>query len=480
MNVNQKQSAELVARLDRLPFSRWHRAFFILAFLGILFDAADFALFGAALPPIAREFHLGPAQAGLLATVGLLGAFVGALFWGTISDYIGRRAAFQATVGIFAVFTGLVGFSWNVLSLSVFRFTSNFGLGGEVPVTATLASEFSPGKIRGRMTGNIMAAFPLGLAVAAGLSLLIIPSLGWRALFFIGVVPAALLFFVRGAMPESVRYLLSKGRVAEAERTVAEIERRALGRNLSRAEIETLPTLPAEAVATTRMTVLELLAPGRIRRTILLWIVSFGFLWASNGILFMLPTILTARGIPLTQAITFMLVQAIAAFFGYSACSFLIDRFGRRIVLFLYFFVGAFCHLWFAEASGFWLYVAAGAVGWVNPGVYGATTVYVGELHPTALRATAVGWFFGIGRIGSFLAPAAIGFMLAYGLGQYVLHTFALSFLVASLALWLVGVETKGRALEEINQEPSPDTSARAQPAAPATAMSSGGDAGLG
>jgi len=80
MNVNQKQSAELVARLDRLPFSRWHRAFFILAFLGILFDAADFALFGAALPPIAREFHLGPAQAGLLATVGLLGAFVGALF----------------------------------------------------------------------------------------------------------------------------------------------------------------------------------------------------------------------------------------------------------------------------------------------------------------------------------------------------------------------------------------------------------------
>lgn len=452
MSADQEKSAELLSRLDRLPFSKWHRNFFIVAFLGIMFDAADFALFGAALPPIAREFGLGPAQAGFLATIGLIGAFVGALFWGTISDYIGRRVAFQATVGIFAVFTGLIALSWNVLSLSVFRFLSNFGLGGEVPVTSTLGSEFSPGKLRGRMTGSIMAAFPLGLAIAALLSLLIIPNFGWRTLFVVGVIPALLLLFVRRFMPESVRFLLSKGRVKEAEETVAKIEYQALGRNLTDAEIKALPKNPPEAVVENKVTVAELLAPPRFKRTILLWIVSFGFLWASNGILFMLPTILLERGIPLTQAITFMLVQAIAAFFGYTACGFLIDRFGRRIVLFLYFFIGAFFHLWFAEASGIWLYFAAAAVGWVNPGVYGATSVYVGELHPTRLRATAVGWFFGIGRIGSFLAPAVIGLMLANGLGHYVLHTFALSFLIAAIALWMVGVETKGRTLEDINQ----------------------------
>ena len=151
----------------------------------------------------------------------------------------------------------------------------------------------------------------------------------------------------------------------------------------------------------------------------------------------------------MTQAITFLLIQAISGFFGYSACSFLVDQYGRRPVLFLYFFVGAFFHLWFAEASGIWLYVAAAAVGWVNPGVYGATTVYVGELYPTRMRSTAVGWFFGIGRIGSFLAPAVIGFMLSYGAGQWVLHTFALAYLIAAIALWLVGIETKGRPLEE-------------------------------
>src|SRR5580692_12334719 len=318
-------SAELVARLERLPFSKWHRHFFILAFCGIALDAADFAIFGAALPPVAREFGLGPAQAGLLATVGLVGAFLGALFWGTISDYIGRRTSFQATVGLFALFTGLVAVSWNVLSLSVFRFLSNFGLGGEVPVTLTLSSEFSPGRIRGSMSGNIMAAFPVGLVVAASLSLLIIPRWGWRALFIVGVVPAILLFFVRRYMPESVRYLLSKGRVEEAERTVAEIEQQSIGRPLTGEEIKSIPTLRPEVGAQTKVTVFELLAPGRARNTILLWIVSFGFLWASNGILFMLPTILQQRGIPLTQAITFQLVQALCAILGYSACGFLID-----------------------------------------------------------------------------------------------------------------------------------------------------------
>ena len=452
MAGQEEKSAELVTRLDRLPFSRWHRNFFALSFFGIMFDAMDFALFGAALPPIAREFGLGPAQSGLLATVGLVGAFLGALFWGTLSDYIGRRTSFQATVGIFAVFTGLVAVSWNVLSLSIFRFLSNFGLGGEVPVTATLASEFSPSRIRGRMAGNILAAFPVGLVVAALLSLAIIPNFGWRGLFVVGIVPAVLLFFVRRYMPKSVRYLLSKGRIAEAEQTVAHIEQQALGRALSADEIKALPIKPEVAVST-GVTVFELLSAERAKRTILLWIVSFCFLWSSNGILFMLPTILHERGIPLTQAITFLLVQAIGGVFGYSACSFLIDRFGRRPVLFLYYFIGAFFHLWFAMASGVWVYVAAFLVGWVNPGVFGSTGVYVSELHPTHIRATAVGWFFGIGRVGSFLAPAVVGFMLAYGAGAYVLHTFALTYLIAAIALYLVGVETKGRVLEEITQE---------------------------
>jgi len=286
------------------------------------------------------------------------------------------------------------------------------------------------------------------------------------------VVPALLLFFVRRYMPESARFLLSKGRIAEAEATVAGIEKDAIGRSLTADEIKSLTNLHPEVAAPSKVTVFELLAPGRAKNTLLLWIVSFGFLWASNGILFMLPTILTQRGIPLTQAISFQLVQAISAVVGYSACGFLIDRYGRRPVLFLYYFVGAFFHLWFAMASGMWLYAAAAAVGWVNPGVYGATGIYVSELHPTHLRATAVGWFFGIGRIGSFLAPTVVGFMLAYGVGAYVLHTFALAYLVSAIALWLIGIETKGRVLEQITEGGVATT---ADAAAPAPVMTPAG-----
>src|SRR5581483_11804536 len=183
MSASDSKSAELLGRLERLPFSRWHRNLFALCFVGVMFDACDFALFGMALPPVAREFGLNQAQSGLLATVGLVGAFLGALFWGTISDYIGRRTSFAATVGIFSVFTGLVAASWNVMSLSVFRFLSNFGLGGEVPVAVALTAEFSPGRIRGRMSGGMAVGFPTGLAVAAAVAYFIMPVWGWRAVF---------------------------------------------------------------------------------------------------------------------------------------------------------------------------------------------------------------------------------------------------------------------------------------------------------
>jgi putative MFS transporter len=300
----------------------------------------------------------------------------------------------------------------------------------------------------------VLAAFPVGLALAAALGLAIVPSFGWRALFVVGVVPALLLFWVRRGMPESVRYLLSRGKLRDAEEVVAGIERAALGGAASHASSAAPADFAAEVgtAVRPRVTVFELLTPEFRQRTILMWIVSLGFFWSSNGILFMLPTILTQRGFTLAQAISFQLVQSIAAIFGYSICSFLVDRYGRRPVIFLYYLVGAVFHLWFALAGGLGMYAAIAAVGWVNPGAFGPSIVYAGELYPTHLRATGVGWFFGIGRIASFIAPTVVGLMLAGGLGQYVLHTFALSYLVAAVALLGVGIETRGLILEKVQE----------------------------
>jgi MFS transporter, putative metabolite:H+ symporter len=455
--ANQDKGAELLARLESLPFSRPHLKIAVVTALGFLFDAADFALFGSALPSIAREFHLGPAQAGMLATMGLIGASFGAIFWGTISDYIGRKTSYIATILIFAVFTGLTATSWDIVSLGSFRFIANFGLGGLIPVSNTLMSEFMPSQVRGRVTSWASATFPVGLALAAGLSLLFLPEFGWRVLFLTGVLPIGLVFFVHRYMYESVRFLIEKRRFGEVEKIVAELERQSSG--VIRSRDTQSRQVPDEALSgvedepSTRITVLDLLSIANRRTTLLLWTVSFFAFWSANGLLFMLPIILTQRGIPVAQAISFALVQGIFGVLGLVACGYLIDRFGRRPVLTLYFLVGAALHLWFAEASGIWMYVAIAGVGWVNPGVFGPSTVYACELYPTQMRATAVGWYYGIGRVGSFIAPSAIGFLLAAGYGQYVLHTFALTYLLAALAVFMIGVETRGRVLEGVRRE---------------------------
>jgi len=444
---------QLVARLEVLPFSRWHWHFTIVAAFAVLFDAMDFAIFGATLPAIAHEFHFGPAQAGVLATIGLVGASIGAFTGGTISDYIGRRKTFIVANIIFSIFTAAAAFSWNIPSLTVFRFVANLGLGAMVPVSITIVSEFMPSAIRGRVTTWTQSAFPVGLALAAGLSLLLIHQFGWRSVFLVGFFPIILVFFALRYMPESVRYLVAQGRIDEAEAIVSQIEREALrGGQIS---VAAPPVLHAD-LAKNHLTFSELLAPVYRKRTLLLWLVSFCFFWSANGLLFMLPTILVENGYALNKAISFALVQALFGFFGYFTCGYLIDRLGRRPVLFWYYVIGAGFHLWFAEATGAWMYAAIAGVGWVNPGVFGPTSIYASELYPTHMRATAVGWFYGVGRIGSFLAPAVIGVMFVYKLNAYVLPSFALTYLIGGIAVFMIGIETRGVLLEKVGTETVP------------------------
>jgi len=449
LTVARPTAEALIRRLDRLPFTAWHRRFLIVSALGVMFDAVDFALFGAALPLIAVEFGLSAQEAGGLATVGLVGAFLGALFWGSVSDHVGRKLSIQSTIGIFAAFTGLMALSWNVVSLGVFRLLANFGLGGEIPVNAALSAEFMPDRLRGRTTALSAAAFPLGLIVAALLGLLIVPHFGWRLLFAVGVLPAVLLFAVRRHIPESVRYLAGRGRLEEARAIVETIEA-AVPHSATVRDGTAAISPPQPTVARHRATPAELVAPARRRLTLLLWVVSFCFLWANNGIIFMLPTILTHAGMALDQALTMSLLLAVGGLLGFLAFGPLVDRFGRRPVLFAGYFCGAFFSLAFALSSGAWMYITVAMVGLVNPGIFGITSLYVSELYPTRMRATAIGWFYGIGRIGSFLAPVAFGVMLSGGLAPYVLHTTAVAFLVASVAILTIGVETKGRSLESI------------------------------
>lgn len=295
-----------------------------------------------------------------------------------------------------------------------------------------------------------MAAFGCGQVTAALLALLVVPTLGWKYLFLIGIVPLLWVSVIRRAIPESVRYLLNKGRTKEAAEVVSSIE---IQNGAGSGAVPSAP-LNEQAAATVsetaRFTLAELFRPDLRRRSILLWILSIGLLWAGNGMIFMLPLILTQRGMSIGNALTFAFIQALAGVVGYLSITYLMDVFGRRLILPLFLILGAVFDLWFAYSSGSMMYVAIAAVGFCNPGVFGGCIAYSAELYPTAVRGTGVGWFFGVGRVGSFLVPFTLGTMMVSGYGMYVMHTFALSYFVAGIATIAIGIETRGRVLDTI------------------------------
>ena len=199
----------ILDRLENLPLGRFQYKLLVVTGLGWLFDAMDTGLIAFVLPVLAREWSLTPAQVGWIGSIGLIGMALGAVLAGTIADCIGRKQVFTITVLLYSISTGLCAVAWNYESLLVFRFLVGFGLGGELPVAATLMSEYAPARLRGRFIVLLESFWGLGWLVAACIAYLLIPVFGWQAAFFIGALPALYVFLLRLHMPESIRYLLA-------------------------------------------------------------------------------------------------------------------------------------------------------------------------------------------------------------------------------------------------------------------------------
>ena len=180
----------ILDRLENLPLGRFQYKLLVVTGLGWLFDAMDTGLIAFVLPVLAREWSLTPAQVGWIGSIGLIGMALGAVLAGTIADRIGRKQVFTITVLLYSISTGLCAVAWNYESLLVFRFLVGFGLGGELPVAATLMSEYAPARLRGRFIVLLESFWGLGWLVAACIAYLLIPVFCWQAAFFIGALPA--------------------------------------------------------------------------------------------------------------------------------------------------------------------------------------------------------------------------------------------------------------------------------------------------
>jgi MFS transporter, putative metabolite:H+ symporter len=438
-------SAEtFVARLDRVPLNSFHWRLLITSGLGWMFDAMDVLLIGFLVAPITKEFALAPAQVGLVASAGFVGMFLGAAISGRLADRYGRRLIFQATLVLFSIGAVLSALAPTFETLLAARVIAGLGLGGELPVVATLVSEFSPRAQRGRMIVLLESFWAYGTLAAGLIALFVLPQFGWRGAFVVAALPALYVAYLRSALPESPRYLAERGRTAEADAIVRRVERASGG---------ALLTLGAAIapVRSGRTSIAQLWSPAYARRTAMLWILWFGITFTYYGIFLYVPSLLAARGLSEVRSNEFFFLSTIAQIPGYFSAAWLVERWGRKPTLVTYLLGTAAAAFLFGNAgTGTDAFVYAALLSFFNLGAWAIVYTYSPELYPTAIRATGAGVAAAVGRLGGIIGPFLTP-VLVPTLGQSgVFALFMVLLVVTALNVWALAEETKGRSLEEI------------------------------
>lgn len=438
----------VLERLEALPLGRFHYKLLLVTGLGWLFDSMDTGLIAFILPVLAKEWGLAPGQMGLIGSIGLIGMALGAVVSGTIADRIGRKKVFTITVLLYSIASAFCALSWNYQSLLVFRFLVGFGLGGELPVAATLVSEYAPSRVRGRFIVLLESFWGLGWIAAACIAYFFIPLYGWRMAFLIGALPALYVCLIRMHMPESVRYLLAHGRVGEARQIVVSLERQLhvpVAPFVSEKE-----TVPVVAKASFR----ELWKKPFASRTIMLWLVWFGINFSYYGIFMWLPSLVFQQGFTVVKTFEYVLIMTLAQLPGYYCAAWLVDKIGRKYTLSAFLLFSGVASYFFGHASTAAALMMWGSVmSFFNLGAWGVLYTYTPEQYPTAIRALGSGWAAGFGRFGGMAAPMMVGALLARSFGfASIFYMFALVFAAVAVIVMSLGIESKQKDLESISE----------------------------
>lgn len=424
-------------RLDRLPFTRAHGRLLVGSGVGWALDAMDVGLISFVMAALAKQWALDNTTLSLIGSIGFVGMAIGASVGGLLADKFGRRNVFAVTLLIYGLATGASSLVGSVAMLILLRFLVGLGLGAELPVASTYVSEFAPRNIRGRVVVLLEAFWAVGWIMAALIGYFIIPGHpnGWRFALAVGIVPTLYALVVRYGLPESVRFLESKGRFAAAEASVRRFE--------SSAGIQA-PSAPApdpavRASGSTEPT--EPLFSARLaRRTIALWLVWFMINFSYYGAFIWLPSLLVQGGTTLTKSFEYTLIITLAQLPGYAAAAWLIEVWGRRMTLSVFLAGSALAAVWFGSAGSTpaMIIIAGCTLSFFNLGAWGALYAIGPEVYPTAIRARGTGAAAAFGRIASMIAPLFVPVLLHWGGRPLVFGVLGASFVLgAGSALFL-------------------------------------------
>jgi putative MFS transporter len=409
---------------------------------GYMFDAFDTYVVSFAMPAISAEWKLSPVFNGLLASAGMWGMFIGALTWGPIADRFGRKFGFAGTVLGFSLLSGLTALATGMTQFLVLRFVSGLFLGGMLPVVSVMVAEQVSAKHRGRFVAIPPIFWPVGLFAAATASFLLIPHYGWRSLFLVGVLPTLLAVFVIKNLPESPRWLITRGKKKEAAAALV-----LMGANEQAVRGFHEFEAPAKGVP---LAVL-LRAPYGRRLALTTGVLFFGF-FGYYGFVLWLPSILAVQfHMRLAQAFGYTILVGVFAILGKVAAFLTIDRFGRKQLFYFGYGMAGLASLLFGVLKQP-IHLLAGAcvLSFFLEEAAAGCVVLPTELFPSQVRATANSWSSAAGKLAAALSPLVFGFFMSRQMYYGIFVTITVFCWIACAIVLGLGIEARGKILQEV------------------------------
>jgi len=462
---------DIPARLDRLHWGRFHTLVVVALGITWILDGLEVTLAGAIAPALKEspQLHFSNAEVGFASSAYLTGAVLGALFFGWLTDRLGRKRLFFITLAVYLVATAATSLSWNLASFALFRFLTGAGIGGEYTAINSAIQELVPARYRGWTDLVINGSFWVGAAVGAAGSIVLLdpallpPDLGWRFAFFIGAALGLIIFFMRLWLPESPRWLMTHGRPAEASAILGDIEEkfRARGERLAPSP------LPTIRLRTRRFTPLGEVAKTLFRTERRRTLVGLSLMAAQaffyNAIFFTYALVLTDfYGIRTDDVGWYLLPFAAGNFLGPVLLGRLFDTVGRRAMIATTYglsgvlLAGAGYLFAIGVLSAMGQTVAWMVIFFFTSAAASSAYLTVSETFPLEVRALAIALFYAIGTgIGGVVGPVLFGALIDTGsrwsvFGGYLLGSLLM--VAAAAVEWSWGIAAERKPLESVSR----------------------------
>ena len=391
----------------------------LAASLGWMLDSFDVMLYALLVATLIEELGMTPATGGLLASLTLVASAAGGIIFGIVADRYGRTRALIWSVLIYSVFTAACGFAQSVIQLAVFRLFLGLGMGGEWASGAALVSETWPAEHRGKALGLMQSAWAIGYGLAVIVTAIVLPRWGWRAVFFVGILPAFFTLWIRGRVREPEIWQRSRA----------------------------APVAPGRALA-------EIFTPPARRLTVWVTVMNACTMFAWWGFNSWAPAYLELSaaqggvGLGIAYRTYILVIMQAGMWLGYVSFGFISDRIGRKRAYVMYLLTAAALLVAYASTRRPMVLLALGPfLAFFATGYFSGFGAVTAEIYRTAIRATAQGFTYNIGRVASAAAPFVVGSLAqTHGFGAAFM-TAAAAFVCAAAA-WTFIPETKGRVLE--------------------------------